>query len=236
MTKKNMIKFNAEMLAHYCSSNSTGLKVLYQDNDSGLTVGVCGIDSSQSSRPLAPYDEFMILLKGEASIENKLTGDVYKIKTTETFVVPSSQQYEWQPSTSAIKLFFNVKTIDLVDKPLINISEAYDKDSSQKIDVQLLDDGFDLKTKKPVNKGQHLFKSSSGHFFSGIWQSKQLETHPQAFPRNELIYIKSGKLICIDEHGIEHLFVEGDALFIPKGVICHWRIEEDVGTFYAVLQ
>ena len=219
----------------------------YEDDELGLYIGVW--DTTDMVENAAPYacDEFMVLLEGQACIKNIKTGELETVNAGEAFVIPKGYDCQWQ-QTGYLRKFYVIsehpdEIIPVVPtfEGIINISEVHRSTSQsmtspKNIDVKVTGDSFVMKTGKPVKKGQHLYQDHSGHFFSGIWQSKQFETVKQAFPRNEFIYIQSGKLECIDQDNQTHTFNQGDALFIPKGTICHWRVDESVCTFYAVLQ
>ena len=219
----------------------------YEDEELGLYIGVW--DTTDMVESAAPYacDEFMVLLEGQANIKNIKTGEVETVNAGETFVIPKGYDCQWQQNGYLRKFFVISEHPDEIIpvvptfEGIINISQAHRNASTEKFNVNfeaasISGKSFVMKSGKPVQKGQHLYQDHTGNFFSGIWQSQQFETEQQAFPRNEFIYIQSGELICIDEDNQEHTFSQGDALFIPQGTVCHWRVNESVCTFYAVLQ
>lgn len=80
------------------------------------------------------------------------------------------------------------------------------------------------------------FVTANKQFSSGIWASKSLATGLAEYPDNEFLLINQGCLICIDEHDNEQVFTQGDALFIPQGSFCAWRVEESVTITYAKIK
>jgi uncharacterized cupin superfamily protein len=218
----------------------------YEDDQLGLYIGVW--DTTDMVENAAPYgcDAFMVVLEGQAGIKNMKTGALENVAAGEAFVIPKGYDCQWQQKGYLRKFYLISKHPDEIMpvsptcEGIINISavhrSASAKNTDKNIDVSITGDSFVMKTSKPVNKGQHLYQDPSGRFFSGIWQSQQFETQQQAFPRNEFIYIQSGELVCIDEKNQSHKFSQGDTLFIPRGTICHWRVDDSVCTFYAVLQ
>jgi len=217
----------------------------YEDDELGLYIGVW--DTTDMVESAAPYacDEFMVLLEGQATIKNIKTGELETVSAGETFVIPKGYDCQWQ-QTGYLRKFYVIsehpdEIVPVVPtfEGIINISKAHQSASTNSIDVKVSggsSNSFVMKSGKPVKKGQHLYQDHTGNFLSGIWQSEHFETEQQTFPRNEFIYIQSGELVCIDEKNHEHKFSQGDALFIPQGTICHWRVNENVATFYAVLQ
>jgi len=217
----------------------------YEDDELGLYIGVW--DTTDMVESAAPYacDEFMVLLEGQATIKNIKTGELETVNAGETFVIPKGYDCQWQ-QTGYLRKFYVIsehpdEIVPVVPtfEGIINVSKVHQSESTSSIDVKapaIANNSFVMKSGKPVKKGQHLYQDHTGNFFSGIWQSQHFETEQQAFPRNEFIYIQSGDLVCIDENNQEHKFSQGDALFIPQGTLCHWRVDKSVSTFYAVLQ
>ncbi len=214
----------------------------YEDDELGLYIGVW--DTTDMVESAAPYacDEFMVLLEGQATIKNIKTGELETVNAGESFVIPKGYDCQWQQNGYLRKFYVisehpdEIMPVVPTFEGIINISQAHHNASQKNVDVKVSGGSFVMKSGKPVKKGQHLYQDHSGNFFSGIWQSQHFETEQQAFPRNEFIYIQSGELVCIDEGNQEHKFSQGDALFIPQGTVCHWRVETSVCTFYAVLQ
>ncbi|MCJ8318864.1 MAG: cupin domain-containing protein [Colwellia sp.] len=217
----------------------------YEDDELGLYIGVW--DTTDMVESAAPYacDEFMVLLEGQATIKNIKTGQLETVNAGDTFIIPKGYDCQWQ-QTGYLRKFYlisehpdEIAPVVPTFEGIINISEVHRSSSKNSIAVKasaIPNTSFVMKSGKPVKKGQHLYQDDTGNFFSGIWQSQHFETEQQAFPRNEFIYIQSGELECIDEDNQSHKFIQGDALFIPKGTLCHWRVAESVATFYAVLQ
>ena len=219
----------------------------YEDDEIGLYIGVR--DTTNMVAKPSPYasDEFMVLLEGQACIKNSKTGELEKVNAGEAIVIPQGYDCQWQQKGYLRKFYLISKHPNQITpvvptfEGIINISEIYQRATpstkpANNIKVNMTGDSFIMKAGQSVEKGQHLYQSHNGNFFSGIWQSEQFETQQQAFPRNEFIYIESGELVCIDQDNQAHKFTKGDALFIPRGTICHWRVDQSVCTFYAVLQ
>jgi len=214
----------------------------YEDDELGLYIGVW--DTTDMVESAAPYacDEFMVVLEGQAAIKNIKTGEVETVNAGESFVIPKGYDCQWQQNGYLRKFYVisehpdEIVPVNPTFEGIINISKAHNSTSQDCVEVKVSGDSFVMKSGKPVKKGQHLYQDHTGNFFSGIWQSQHFETQQQAFPRNEFIYIQSGELVCIDQNNQEHKFSQGDALFIPQGTVCHWRVDEKVCTFYAVLQ
>ena len=219
----------------------------YEDAAIGLYIGVWDTTDMVSKPAPYAYDEFMVLLEGQAGIHNIKTGEREIVNAGEVIVIPHGYDCQWRQKGYLRKFYVRSKhpneitPIEPTCEGLINISKVHQgvpasTDSTSNIKVNVSGDSFIMKAGQTVKKGQHLYQSHRGNFFSGIWQSEQFETQQQAFPRNEFIYIESGELVCIDQDNQAHRFSKGDACFIPQGTICHWRVDESVCTFYAVLQ
>lgn len=211
---------------------------LFQDQALGLTLGYSHLPLVANTSNITAVDELILVLNGQVTLTKANKDKVEVLSVNNMAVIPQGSVYSCQQSNDFYQFFirFTSPTPKTIVEPLLLISELYRNEQSKHIDVKLSGDSFAMKTQKPVNKGHHLYQSACGNFIAGIWQSDALATKKQAFPRHEFIYIQSGSLVCIDEQEQEHCFVAGDALFIPKGTVCYWRIDQAVCTFYAVIQ
>jgi hypothetical protein len=66
-----------------------------------------------------------------------------------------------------------------------------------------------------------------------IWK-KEVSQFPWKYPSNERCLILKGSATVTDTEGNEIHFQEGDLVYFPKGLECHWKIHSDIEKRYVL--
>ena len=208
----------------------------YEDEALGLYVGVW--DTTDMIETAGPYpcDEFMCLLEGEAVIKNIKTGEKETAKAGEAFLIPKGYDCQWH-QTGYLRKFYVISenpNEPVPKKPAfegIIIPHADDP-----LDQLATAEPFLIKGRTPSQKQHICYQDTTGKFLSGTWESDSFESESRPFPHHEFAYVKSGALSLLDEKGEEHMFITGDAFFIPENVVCSAHASEKVRLLFAVLK
>ncbi|WP_440875134.1 cupin domain-containing protein [Thalassotalea sp. PLHSN55] len=216
--------------------------------------------SQASEVTVSQGDQAFIVLSGSAVIETTSNNKSYQFCSGQGFVLPQGLAYRWLSQSSDFTALHVLMPVVISNNSTANL-EMVNAASSEIIDIILFDDTADAlagialtgdsfvlkqakqlkqsKQKTQANKGEHLYQNKPNQqdsFIAGLWQGDALETEFQPFPRHEFIYINAGELTCFDQEYGENTYSVGDALFIPKGTLCRWKIPDKVETYYVIIQ
>jgi len=207
----------------------------YSNDELGLYVGVW--DTTDMIEAPGPYacDEFMWLIEGTAEIKNCSTGAMEQVHAGEAFIIPKGYNCQWHQK-GYLKKFYVISenpNETIPDKPsfegIIIPTDKSKPNENLSLEPFLINSES---TQHTIN----CYTDTTKKFFSGIWQTSAFESSLRAFPFYQFAYIEAGSITLIDENEKIHLFVEGDAFFIPKGVICTAKSTENVQLVYSILQ
>jgi len=203
----------------------------YENDELGLYVGVW--DTTDMIETAAPYgcDEFMTIIEGAVEIKNNKTGKIETVMAGESFVIPKGYDCQWRQQGYLRKFYvISEHPAESIPKaPSIN-GIVYIASSDIASNSKAFIDTHDGHSKK------ELYVDHLQRFSTGIWRAKALTTALSPYPDNEFLLINKGDLICLDKDNIEHKFKQGDALFIPQGAICAWRVEDNVTITYVKIK
>jgi uncharacterized cupin superfamily protein len=199
----------------------------YEDKYLGLTIGV--LDTSDTTETTAnyscDYDEFMVVIEGIVEITNNKTGTIQRFIAGESAVIPQGYDYHWHYQSGLSKFYLLCEPQEKRENPIIDNVVCIDDKSD--IPWQVTSDGHRKKI---------LYHNNNHRFSAGVWQSNGLTTELIDFPYNEFIFINEGSLICTDEIGLAHHFKRGDALFIPQGTRCAWKIKGKISIHFTQIK
>ena len=207
----------------------------YKDDELGLYVGVW--DTTDMIEAAGPYtcDEFMWLIEGEAAIRNCQTGEMEKVSAGEPFIIPRGYECQWH-QVGYLRKFFVISenpNEPVPDKPTVESIIVPKADAPMK--PQLSSQPFLMSDRRPIPKQNVCYRNCSGKFLSGTWECEPFESKMSPFPYHEFAYLISGSLTLEDEQGNKHFFKSGDAVFLPKGVVCSAQATEKLKLFFAII-
>lgn len=208
----------------------------YEDPVLGLYVGLW--DTTDMVEKGGPYscDEFMWLLEGEVEIKNTLTGKKQTVKAGEAFLIPKGYDCQWCQTGYLRKFYFisehpeeNIPISPAVDG-IVNLS------SSASATNFLAENSPQEKTDYWGQKRELCYQNHNGKFYSGKLNCDSNESKFQRTSVNEMVVVLEGELYLTDETGKQLHFKKNDVFFVPQGVICKWKTEGPLKTFYVVLE
>ncbi len=207
----------------------------YDDEETGLYVGVW--ETSEMQEQFQPYemDEFMWILDGQVAMVDKNNQETI-VKSGEAFVIPKGYPCSWK-QIGYLKKFYMIyenpagepSETPAANEIIISREDALMEEVSAFCP-------FVIKGELPVQKNNTCYMDTTGQMSVGTWESTPFESELLPFLGNELGVIIKGTVTISDDKGIEHNFTKGDAFFIPKGTVCSWKATETVRMFYSMLQ
>ncbi|WP_029013259.1 cupin domain-containing protein [Niveispirillum irakense] len=90
-----------------------------------------------------------------------------------------------------------------------------------------------LTSEKPSCRSHNVFRSASGEFQCGTWDSTPYQRIPIFFRHSELMHLLEGEVTFTDEAGRTGTFRKGDTFIIEQGARCSWASFVHVAKIYA---
>ncbi|MBP7340115.1 cupin domain-containing protein [Niveispirillum sp.] len=87
---------------------------------------------------------------------------------------------------------------------------------------------------RPACRSNNVFRSASGEFLCGTWDSTPYQRVPIFFRHSELMHLLEGEVSFTDEAGRTGTFRKGDTLIIEQGARCSWASFVPVAKIYAL--
>lgn len=195
------------------------IQCYYEDKKLGLYLGI----QEDSDLIKIRGDKFINIIKGSANIINNQTEKCEVMNEAGTFMIPKNYNGQWQPSTDlqSFYLVYNPPKAHASEAPIHKSIISFDEKKA--IPWQITSDGYRKKIK---------YRSQDETLTAGIWQGQNFTTGIIAFPYNEFILLKSGKLTCTDTQEKIYQINAGEALFVPKGARCAWQTQEEITLYF----
>ncbi|WP_083274741.1 cupin domain-containing protein [Novosphingobium resinovorum] len=86
---------------------------------------------------------------------------------------------------------------------------------------------------RPACRSHNVFRSASGEFQCGTWDSTPYQRLPIYFEHSELMHLLAGEVTFVDENGARATFRKGDTYIIEQGASVSWESHEFVAKIYA---
>ena len=208
----------------------------WEDDDTGLYVGVWDTTSMIETAGPYPCDEFMWLLEGEVEIKNSRTGAMEKVQAGEAFIIPRGYDCQWHQN-GYLRKFFVILEDPSEDGPQSPVFEGTIRPRADVPPMAMASsDALVVSGDKPVQKSTVCYEDSTGKFSAGCWQSEPFESAMSGMPYQQFVYLLEGSLSLHDENDELHHFKAGDAFFLEQGTVCRWSTAEHVSTAYAIVR
>jgi uncharacterized cupin superfamily protein len=207
----------------------------YNDEKTGLYVGVWETSSMQEKFQPYGMDEFMWILEGQVAMVDENNKETI-VNAEEAFVIPRGYPCSWKQIGYLKKYYMiyenpngecpeapaaNGIIIPRSDAPMEEVSTFHP---------------FVIKGEPPVQKNNRCYLDTTGQLSVGSWESTAFESELCPFPANEMAIVLEGMITVTNDNGIEHNFTKGSAFFIPEGIVCSWKTPETVRIFYSIFQ
>lgn len=213
------------------------IHLYFEDEASGLAVGVWTTTSMQEVFGPYPGDEFMCILEGQVAIVDG-DGNEIVVKQSETFCVRNAIPVSWK-QVGFLRKFFMTCSNPGVPTPEIPSAEG----GVMILDGPALESGltimettapFEIAGILPLQRDNNRFTNDAGNMFVGMWDSTSFESEMKPFPCHEFVQLLDGEVTITEKDGAVHEFKPGDVLFIPMGTVCSWKVEDYIKKYYSI--
>ncbi|MEE8365726.1 MAG: cupin domain-containing protein [Gammaproteobacteria bacterium] len=192
-----------------------------------VTSGVWDCTTHALKREPYEVDEFMIVLEGSISIEDKY-GHTETFRAGERFIIPKGTDCVWKQSEYARKYYF------IHDNPSSSTPENAEDLGTIRIDLsaelpEVTDHDASLYLSDIPDMGMSvLYSDPAGKFAAGIWDCSPMKRVPTTIERSELMHILEGSGSITNADGVVFSFKAGDTFLVPIGMGYQWQNDEYV--------
>lgn len=213
--------------------------VYFEDEELGMSAGVWTTTTMQEAYGPYPGDEFVWILEGGFSMVDGDNNAVQVVKEGESSCFRNAIPISWKQEGFLRKFYMTyldpkaeTPQIDSPEGGVMVLNEAELEAGLAKMDTT---DPLVIVGEPPVQHDNVLFTNDAGNMFVGMWDSTAFDSEMRPFPWHEFVQMLDGEVSITEEDGTEHVFKAGDAFFIPKGTVCHWKANGYVKKYYSIL-
>lgn len=190
----------------------------------GVTIAALHLDGGEGRVEALVDDEFVLVLAGALSI-----GDV-QIGVDGSIVVPRGQPFEWTAVPGTVALVMGCGVGPAGDgKPVpIDTSAALEPSSPPLADL--------LVGPTPTCRNFTDYRSASGEYMIGTWDSTPYERVTMPYRHCELMLLLEGAVTFVDGAGRKGTFSKGDIFVVEQGANCSWLSETHVKKVYVIFR
>ncbi len=207
-------------------------ELFYEDEASGVSVGIW--ESTPFTGVMAPYPvhEFMIVLEGAVTIITK-AGDRTVIEAGQSFLLPKGLECRWHQDVPVKKYFMIFDKQD--EQGITSPAPSLVVDGAAPLSSIAVNPSDPLLGPPPVLHARTAFENATGAWRIGVWQTGPYHRSKGPFPRYELMHILEGEASITDQRGNVETYGPGETLFIPKGTECNFLVGEHLRKIYCIL-
>lgn len=171
-----------------------------------------------------PTDEFVIALSGGLILRG--SGGTAVVGVGESAVLPAGLSFEWRASgaTTAVVMACPTTCVRAMDVVPINVEASLAPSNPPLAEL--------LAGPTPSCRNHADFRSASGEFVCGTWDSTPYHRRPMVYRHVELMHLLEGAVTLEDSDG-SATFSRGDTLLCARGAECAWISEVQVKKIYA---
>ncbi len=171
-----------------------------------------------------PADEFVMALSGELAFRG--SGDTVVIGAGQSAVLPAGLSFEWRASgaTKAVVMACPTTSVRTMDVVPIDADASLVPSSPPLAEL--------LVGPTPACRNHADFRSVSGEFVCGTWDSTPYHRRPMVYRHIELMHLLDGA-VTLEDSGGSVSFSRGDTLLCARGAECAWISEVHVKKVYA---
>ena len=215
------------------------LHTYFEDEASGLSVGVWTTTPMQEAFGPYPGDEFVWLLEGgfKMADEDGKVLDTYA--EGECVYFRNAAPVSWVQEENLRKFYITYEHPDRdVPKDVSTDGAVKAVDSSitpEQMEILDTTDPFIISGKKPTQRDYNYFTNDAEDMFVGMWDTTAFESEMAPFPCHEFVRLLQGEVVITEENGTVQTFGKDDVFFIPHGTVCSWKVSGYVKKFYAMV-
>lgn len=173
-------------------------------------------------------DEFIIVVEGR--IEVSWPNGRFRLHAGQSAVLPKGASFVWSAfRPSRLAVMSHVSEVAGHGEPiLIDQTDELEPSSPPLADL--------LIGPTPICRNHRDFRSATGEFVCGVWDSTPYRRRPMLFRHFELMHLLEGTVTLEDTAGHAATFSKGDILLMVQGSTCSWSSECHVTKVYATFR
>lgn len=172
-------------------------------------------------------DEFIFLLQGDLTL-NDGTGGI-RLAPDTSAIMPRGRDFQYSSTTGAQALIMRCAEPG---------GPGADRLVTIEHDVMLEPSGTPLAelllSPTPACRNHTAYKSASGTFMCGVWDSTPYHRRAMPYRHYELMHLLAGSVTFVDGTGREGTFHKGAVFLVEQGAECSWESREHVAKVYAI--
>ncbi|MGJ7579250.1 cupin domain-containing protein [Variovorax sp. RHLX14] len=190
----------------------------------GVTIDALHLDGGSGSVEALADDEFVLVLAGGLTINDDQVG------IDGSIVVPRGQRFDWAADAGTVALVMGCGLGPAGGgRPVpIDTSAALEPSSPPLADL--------LVGPTPACRNFTDFRSASGEYMIGTWDSTPYERVTMPYRHCELMLLLEGAVTFVDGVGRSGTFSKGDVFLVEQGAHCSWLSETHVKKVYVIFR
>jgi uncharacterized cupin superfamily protein len=192
--------------------------------ESPVTVESVILPAGASGRALLPGDEFVLALSGRVHFRQK--DRQLRIAEGAAAVLLRDHPLDWVAEEQSELLVMRCMAGGSADEPAVIDTEAPLSASNPPLAHLLVGP-------TPSCRNHSDFRSETGEFVCGTWDSTPYHRRLMEFRHFELMRLLEGEVTFVDQHGRTGTFRAGDIILFVQGGGCSWESRSHVKKIYA---
>ncbi len=172
-------------------------------------------------------DEFIILLQGDLTISAASAS--IALGPDASAVIPRGRAFHYSSTAGAQAIIMRCAEPGEpgADQPLAIDHDAALEPSGAPLAELLI-------SPTPSCRNHTSYKSASGTFMCGVWDSTPYHRRSMSYRHYELMHLLAGSVTFVDGAGREGTFHQGAVFLVEQGADCSWESREHVAKVYAI--
>ena len=192
--------------------------------DGPVTIESAILSPGRSGQAVLPGDEFVLVLGGAVRFRQK--GQELRIGAGEAAVVVRGQPLEWAADEPAELIVMRCTAGRSADGPVVIDTSAPLSPSNPPLAELLVGP-------PPTCRGHSDYRSATGEFACGTWDSTPYHRRTMEFRHFELMRLLEGEVTFVDQHGRSGTFGPGNVILFVQGGAASWESRSHVKKIYA---
>ena len=188
----------------------------------GVTIDALHLDGGSGVVEALAADEFVLVIAGGLSVDDEQVG------IDGSLVIPRGRRFGWTAKPGTVALVMGCGLGPAGDGRLVPVdtSAALEPSSPPLADL--------LVGPTPSCRNFTDFRSASGEYMIGTWDSTPYERVGMTYRHCELMLLLEGAVTFVDGAGRSGTFSRGDVFVVQQGAHCSWLSETHVKKVYVI--
>ena len=192
--------------------------------DGPVTIESVTLSSGRSGRATLPGDEFVLVVSGAVRFLQK--GQELQVGAGEAAIVLRDQPLEWAADGSAELIVMRCTAGGSGEEPVVIDTAAPLSPSNPPLADLLVGP-------TPACRNHSDFRSATGEFACGTWDSTPYHRRLMEFRHFELMRLLEGEVTFVDRDGRSGTFGAGDVVLFVQGGAASWESRAHVKKIYS---